>query len=92
MTRVNIKVLTPLSQHVGNNKQIETEGRTVREALSVVMGKYPKFKEQLFGDGTSLRDFINVFLNGEDIRSLNGLETKLNENDHLTIMPAIAGG
>jgi MoaD family protein len=93
MSKVQLEVLAPLRQHVGNRKLIESQGATVREALNTVARTYPRFKEQIFGSSVdTVRDFINIFLNGEDIRNLDGLETKLKESDRIIIVPAIAGG
>jgi len=90
--KVLIQVLAPLKQYVDDNKETLVEGSSVGEAINVLCAKYPKFKEQLFGSSNNIRDFINVFLNGNDIRNKNGLQTKLSENDRIIVMPAIAGG
>lgn len=71
---------------------MEVEGETVAEALRSLDRLFPGVGERVFqGDGT-LRRFVNVFVNDEDIRFLNGLDTSLKEGDELSIVPAMAGG
>jgi sulfur-carrier protein len=90
--RVKFEIKSPLRQYVENRKSVESEGTTVKEALYSLLDSYPKLREQLFASTNSLNDFVNIFVNGEDIRSQSGLDTALKENDLLIIMPAIAGG
>ncbi len=90
--KVNIEIKSPLRQFAENRKSVESEGRTVKEALDSLVTGYPKLGRQLFKETNQLNDFINIFVNGSDIRSQRGLDTTLKENDRLIIMPAIAGG
>jgi len=92
-SKVRLEILAPLSQYTENQKVIEYEGESVRQILDLLSNRYPRLREQLYASSSmTLREFINIFLNGEDIRGLNGLDTKLKDNDRITIMPAIAGG
>ncbi len=92
MPRIKIELLTPLKQYAGNQKTIEAEGDTIGAALSSLSERFPKLKEQLYDSTDHTRDFINIFLNGEDIRNHANLLTKLKDEDKIVIMAAIAGG
>jgi MoaD family protein len=73
-------------------KVVHADGETVREALRSLSQRYPGLSERLFGPEGELRPFVNVYLNDEDIRYLDKLETRVNEGDELAILPAVAGG
>lgn len=90
--KVKFEIKGTLRQYVKNRKLVESEGETVKEALNLLLDAYPNLKEQLFANTNSLNEFVNIFVNSEDIRSQSGLDTVLKENDLLIIMPAIAGG
>ena len=91
--RVKFEVLSPLKQYVEDSKSIEAEGSTVREALDNLTMRFPKLGAQIFSaESGTVRDFVTIFLNGEDIRNLSGVDSKVNPNDKIIIMPAIAGG
>jgi molybdopterin converting factor small subunit len=68
------------------------EGATVGALLADLDAKYPGFKEQISGEDGELHRFVNVYVNDEDIRYLNALETALSESDVVSILPALAGG
>ena len=92
-SKIRLELLAPLSQYAENQKVIEYDGESVRQIVDLLANKYPRLREQLYAPSSfSLREFVNIFLNGEDIRDLNGLDTKLKDKDRITIMPAIAGG
>ncbi|GAB4576128.1 MAG: MoaD/ThiS family protein [Anaerolineae bacterium] len=87
----SIKIPTPLRQYTGGNAEISVEGATVGEALQSLLAQYPDIKPHLF-DGDELRSFVNLFVGDEDVRFLQGLETPLDADARLRIIPAIAGG
>jgi molybdopterin converting factor small subunit len=87
----SIKIPTPLRPYTGNNAQVEVSGATVGEALNDLIVRHPDLKPHLY-NGTELRNFVNVFLGEDDIRFLSGLDTDLEPNDSLRIIPSIAGG
>lgn len=87
----NIKIPTPLRAYTGGEAQISVDGATVGAALQDLVGKHPDLKQHLY-NGDELRNFVNVFLDDEDIRFLDGLETEINADDNLRIIPSIAGG
>jgi len=86
-----IKIPTPLRVYTDNQAKVEASGATVGEALSSLVEQYPDLKPHLFNED-ELRNFVNVFLDDEDIRFLDGVETEIEENDNLRIIPSIAGG
>jgi molybdopterin converting factor small subunit len=86
-----IKIPTPLRVYTGGNAEIAVTGTTVGEALTDLTTQFPELRKQIF-EGDSLRNFVNVFIGDEDIRYRDGLNTDLEPNDGLRIIPSIAGG
>lgn len=86
-----IRIPTPLRQYVGGESTITVEGASVGAALNNLTEQFPELRNHLF-EGDNLRSFVNIYLNQEDIRQLNGQETALNGDDKLMIVPSIAGG
>lgn len=86
-----IRIPTPLRQYTENKSAVTVEGRTAGDALDRLSQNYPQLRQHLFEDG-KLRSFVNVYLNEEDIRYLDGEETAVKEDDTLMIIPSIAGG
>lgn len=87
---VDVKV-TSVLQKITGAKLVQGEGSTVGDLLSDLDGKYPGFKQQIMQDG-SLHRFVNIYLNDEDIRYLEQLNTPVKEGDQVSILPALAGG
>jgi adenylyltransferase/sulfurtransferase len=87
----SIKIPSPLRPYTGSQAQISVEGKTVGAALNSLVDQYPDLRQHLY-NGDDLRNFVNVFLGEEDIRFLDGLETELDDEDNLRIIPSIAGG
>ena len=77
---------------VGGEKQVELDGRTVRELVAALVTRYPSLKQQLLDDGGDLNRFVNVYVNGQDVRYLAGLDTPVAERDEVRLLPAMAGG
>ena len=90
MTRLQLP--TALRTYADNQKEIELEGVTVRGALECLGEKYPALQPHLFDAGGQLRPYVNLFLNDTDIRSLQGIDTRLTGGDRLILIPSIAGG
>ena len=88
MTRVRIP--PTLRNEVGGEREVVGSGETVREVLADVAARYPALEAQLFEDG-GLASFVNVYLGGEDVRTLDGLETRVN-GASVILLPAMAGG
>jgi len=95
-----IKILIPyaLRSFTERNAEVEVEGKTAGEALNALAGLYPDIKTHLFADNGQPRDFINLFIDGKNINTLQGLDTPVAENcvnnepREVMIIPAIAGG
>lgn len=81
-----------LRQHVGDAKQVDASGATVGEVMGTLVGRHPGLREQLLTADGQLHRFVNVYLNGRDVRYLRGLETPVGERDTLIVLPAMAGG
>ena len=88
---VEVRVTSVLQRVVGA-KSVQTEGNTVAEVLEQVNAQYPGFKEQITAADGALHRFVNIYINDEDIRYLQSLDTPVNEGDVLSILPALAGG
>lgn len=87
----HIKIPTPLRQYTANAAEVAVSGATVGEALDDLTAQYPDLRPHLY-NGEKLRNFVNVFLGEEDIRFLHGVETPIDPEARLRIVPAIAGG
>jgi sulfur-carrier protein len=86
-----IRIPTPLRPYVEGQAQVSVNGENVGAALTDLTQQYPTLRQHLF-DGDELRSFVNIYLNQDDVRYLNGEETAVKENDTLLIIPSIAGG
>lgn len=93
MTKITISIPTPLRAYTNQQKKIELrDQKQVFTALNALTEEYPKLKNHLF-EGEALRNFVNIYLNDEDIRYLAEKgHTLLNCGDNLSIIPALAGG
>lgn len=89
---VSIRIPSPLKKLAGGQDVVKTEGKTVGEAVQRLVRTYPDLKERLMDEQGMIRRFINIYVNGEDVRFIQGLEMPLKEGDQLSIIPAIAGG
>jgi molybdopterin converting factor small subunit len=87
-----VRVPTPLRPYTEGLKEIEVQASTVGEALQRLAEQYPGLKAHLFDDQGSLRAYVNVFVNDEDMRGLQGEATPVASADRVTIIPSIAGG
>jgi sulfur-carrier protein adenylyltransferase/sulfurtransferase len=89
---VNVLIPTALRQYADGEGTIQLEGDHVGAILGSIGEKYPKLKPHLFTDDGHLRNFVNVYVNDEDIRYQESVDTTLNDGDEITIVPAVAGG
>lgn len=87
-----VRVPSPLRQLTRGQADVQVEGATVGEALASLESSFPGFAARLFEPDGSLRHFVNVYRNDEDIRTAGGLDAALNPGDDLSIVPAVAGG
>ena len=89
---VRVKLPTQLRDAAGNRTEAQVDGATVGEALSSLYDQHGELRQRIADDSGRPRRFVNVYLGGEDIRFLEGLETPVSDGDELTILPAVAGG
>lgn len=89
---VSVLVPTPLRNLTQGQDTVEVDAANVSTLVDVLEAQYPGMGGRLRGDDGTLRRFINIYVNDEDIRFLNGAETPLKEGDQVSIVPAIAGG
>lgn len=89
---VTVKIPTQLRSAAGGATEAELEGATVRDVLDSLYDRFEGLGERLADEDGSLRRFVNVYLGGEDIRFLDGLDTPVADGAELTILPAVAGG
>jgi molybdopterin converting factor small subunit len=87
-----VKIPPVLRPATGGEKEVQAEGANVGELLRGLAADHPDLESQLFGEGGELNRFVNVYLNDEDVRVLEGLDTAVGESDTLVILPAMAGG
>lgn len=89
---VTVRIPTQLRTLSGGAAELRLEGATVSEVLAALDAAHPGFGERLYDERGKLRRFVNVFVDDEDIRFLDGLDTKLAEDAVVSIVPAVAGG
>ena len=89
---IEVRIPTPLRKFTDNQEKVSVEGSTVGQALESLTSAHPELKGRLFSDDGSVRRFVNIFANQEDIRFQENLDTALADGDSLAIVPAIAGG
>jgi len=89
---LKISIPTPLRRYTEGNGVIEVSGSSVSSAMDSLLQQYPSLKKQLYTDDGRLRSFVNVYLNDEDIRYLQKVETAVSAGDTISIVPSIAGG
>jgi molybdopterin converting factor small subunit len=87
-----IRIPPVLRPAVGGEKELTADGSNVGEILNAVASAHPETQSQLFAADGGLNRYVNVYLNDEDVRVLEGLETSVGETDTLVILPAMAGG
>ncbi len=92
MAVVEVQIPGPLRTHTGQQSKVRAQGSTVGEVLQNLAQEYPSISSQLFESDGSVRRFINLFVNGEDVRGKGGLDTEVSEGDRVGILPAMAGG
>jgi sulfur-carrier protein len=87
-----VKIPPVLRPKTGGEAEVQAGGADVGEVLRALADAHPETREQLFDDGGELNRYVNVYLNDEDVRVLDGLETAVSESDTVVILPAMAGG
>ena len=92
MSGVLIRIPTPLRRVTGGKDKIELEASPMGGLIDALETEFPGFRERLVDENGELRYFVNIYLNGEDVRFLQGLETSTKAGDEVSIVPAVAGG
>ena len=86
-----MRIPPTLRSETAGAREVEARGGTVRELLDDLMGRFPSLRGQLLEDG-GLAPFVNVYVEGEDVRTKNGLETPVEDSSTVILLPAMAGG
>ncbi len=89
---VRVRVPTPLRKFTKGADEVSAQGNNIRLLVDDLEKNFPGIKERICDDNGKIRRFVNVYVNGDDIRFLQNLETSLKEGDNISIVPAIAGG
>ena len=89
---VLVRIPTPLQKLAGDKAEVQAEGSTLRDVVNSLAQQNEEFKTRLLDDSGELRRFVNVYVNEEDVRFLQKLDTPLKDGDEVSIVPAIAGG
>ena len=89
---VRVRVPTPLRRFTAGSDEVAASGDSIKAVLQDLDRRHPGIAERLLDDKGELRRFVNVYLNGDDIRFLSQLESKVKDGDDISIVPAIAGG
>jgi molybdopterin synthase sulfur carrier subunit len=87
-----VRIPPVLRPKTGGQAEVEVGGGNVGDVLRSLTGDYPDTQEQLFGEDGELNRYVNVYLNDEDVRVLDGLDTAVKDGDTVVILPAMAGG
>jgi sulfur-carrier protein len=87
-----VRIPTPLRRFTGGAEEVSAGGATVAAMVEDLEHNHPGLKERLCDEAGQVRRFVNIFVNGDDIRFLNNLETTIKDGDEVSIVPAIAGG
>ena len=89
---MTVNVTSVIEKLVGGQRSFESVGDSVKSLIENINEAYPGFSEQILEEDGELRRFVNIYLNDEDIRYLDGLNTELTDDDTVSILPALAGG
>lgn len=88
----SIRIPMPLRKLTNDADIVTTDASTLADAVERLEADYPGIKERLVGDDGEIRRFVNIYVNGEDVRFLSNLSTALGASDEVSIVPAVAGG
>ncbi len=89
---ISVRIPTPLRKFTGGAESVTASGGTVAAVVQDIESRHPGLKERICDDAGKVRRFVNLYVNGEDIRFLSSLDTPVKEGDEISIVPAIAGG
>ncbi|HVT77183.1 MAG TPA: ubiquitin-like small modifier protein 1 [Acidimicrobiales bacterium] len=89
---VQVRIPTILRPDAGGQAVVEANGATLGEIFSDLVAQFPALKDKVITEDGQLHKFVNVYVNDDDVRYLDKLDTKVSESDSVTILPAVAGG
>ena len=89
---ITVRIPTPLRRVTNGEDKVTVEGSNLKEIIGSLDNQYPGIKARICDDQGDLRNFVNVYVNGEDVRFLKGLDTSTKTGDEVSIVPAVAGG
>jgi molybdopterin converting factor small subunit len=91
-TTVTIRIPTPLRSATDGQSSVDVDADTVGDALRTLTDRYPDLADNLYNEDDELRQFVNIYVGDDDIRFGNGVDTALEADDEVSIVPSIAGG
>lgn len=89
---INVRIPTPLRRLTDQQSSVTAEGSTVAELIDSLDAAFPGMKSRVCDDDGELRHFVNIYVNGEDVRYMDGIGSALKPGDEVSIVPAVAGG
>jgi sulfur-carrier protein len=89
---VRVRVPTPLRKFTGGNGEVSAAGANLQDVIDNLETNCPGLRERLLDDNGQIRRFVNIYINGDDVRFLDQLNSKVKDGDDISIVPAIAGG
>ena len=89
---ITVRIPTPLRRLTDGADSVETDSANVEDAIENLEAQYPGIRERVIDDSGELHRFVNIYVNGEDIRFVDGLKTSIKDGDEVSIVPAVAGG
>ena len=87
-----VRIPTPLRRLTDGQDKVDVDGNSLGDVIDAMNEQYPGIRERICDDQGQLRNFVNVYINGEDVRFLQGLETATTDGDEVSVVPAVAGG
>ena len=87
-----IRIPAPLRKLTNDQELVSSDASTLKDAIDGLEGQYPGMRERLCDESGQIRRFVNIYVNGEDVRFLDNVNTRLTEKDEVSIVPAVAGG
>jgi molybdopterin synthase sulfur carrier subunit len=89
---VEVRIPTVLRSHAGGASVVTVDGATIGEVLNKLVAEYPGMSGQVIQEDGSLHKFVNIYINDDDVRYLNGVDTPVPDGSEISILPAVAGG
>jgi len=87
-----VRIPQPLRNLTGDKATVDADGDTLSALIANLEASYPGIRERLLDDAGEIRRFVNIYVNGDDVRFIDGLNTAIKANDEVSIVPAVAGG